>query len=381
MVEDRDVLRRLLIGAGVSGLFLFIGYVAVAFLSTIVFTVFLYYAVRPIFRFLDRLDLGRQGRAGLSILLFGLPFLVLIGYTVAVVAAEVRAFLTERGLVGRGAERLATELNIAGFDLDSLEGLATSGSTNFAAIADQLFEAASLAGTIFVQLLLVLTATYYLLVDGPRLAEWLFETYDDTGIIRSYATAVDSELSVTLFGNVVNIFITAIISLVTFYLYNLFAPAAAAVPFPALLAALAGIASLIPVIGIKIVYVPLCVGLAVNASLMGQPELLGSVVILGVVSAVVIDFVPDVIVRAQVSADQTHTGLLLVAYIVGPSVFGFYGLFLAPIVLVAATNAVTLLLPYVLSGERRDVQRTLDEYEERFEHPEESELLSDDLSG
>lgn len=362
MIKDRDVLRRSLLGAGVIGLFLLIAYVAVAFLAVLVFTIFLYYAIRPIFRFLDRFDLGRRVRASLSILLFGLPFVVLIGYTVAVVAAEIRRFLSDRGLVGRGIDRLVAELNVGGLDLASLEGLARNGSANVSSVAGQLLDAASLAGSVFVQLLLLLTGTYYLLVDGPKLVEWFFDTYDDTGIVRDYAVAVDSELSMTLFGNIVNIFITAIISLVTFYLYNVFAPAGASVPFPALLAALAGLGSLIPVVGIKIVYVPLCLALAVNAWMIGQLDLLWPIAVLAVISAFVVDFVPDIIVRAQVSAEQTHTGLLLVAYIVGPSVFGFYGLFLAPIVLVATTNAVTILLPYVLSGERHDVQHTLEEY-------------------
>ncbi|WP_336328253.1 AI-2E family transporter [Halovenus sp. HT40] len=362
MMDDRDALRRSLIGAGVAGLFLLIAYVTVVFLAVLVFTIFLYYAVRPIFRFLDRFDLGRRVRAGLSIILFGLPFAALLGYTIAVIVSQLRELLLERGIIGQSFDGLAAELNVTELDQVSLEEMVRESVANLTSAAGQFLDVASLAGSIFVQALLIITGTYYLLVDGPRLAEWFFETYDDTGIVRSYVQAVDAELSVTLFGNIVNIFITATISLITFYSYNFFAPAGAAVPFPALLAALAGMASLIPVIGIKIIYIPLCLGLSTRAWLMGQLELLGPIAVLAVVSALFVDFVPDIIVRAQVSADKTHTGLLLVAYIVGPTVFGFYGLFLAPIVLVATTNAVTILLPYALSGERPDVQRTLEEY-------------------
>lgn len=380
MIEDRDGLRRLLIGAGVVGLFVLIAYIAVSFLAVLVFTIFLYYAVRPIFRFLERFDLDRRVRAALSILLFELPFVVLMGYTVAVVAAELRGFLTDRALVGRGFDRIATELNVAGLDLASLEGLATGGSGDLSTIAGQLLDAASIAGSVFVQLLLIFTATYYLLVDGPRLVEWFFDTYDDTGIVRNYAAEVDSELSLTLFGNIVNIFITAILAFVTFYVYNMFAPTGALVPFPALLAALAGLGSLIPVVGIKIVYIPLCLALAANAWMLGQLELFGPIAILALISAFVVDFVPDIIVRAQVSAEKTHTGLLLISYIVGPSVFGFYGLFLAPIVLVATTNAVTLLLPYALSGQRLDIQHTLDEYPSKSELSDTADSTSDESS-
>lgn len=363
MIDDRELLRRLLIGAGVGVLFVIVGYIAIVFAAVIVFTIFLYYAVRPIFRFLDRFNLGRRIRAALSILVFGFPFVALIVYTAMVLASEIQEILSEQGFLESGAGQIFRELNTGGFPPESLQGFGITGSqANLEMFADRLLEVASLAGSVFVQLLLILSATYYLLVDGPRLAEWFFQTYDDTDIVRRYARAVDEELSLTLFGNIVNIFITAIISLVTFSLYNMFAPAGAAVPFPALLAALAGVASLIPVIGIKIVYIPVCLALAVNAWLIGQLDLLVPIAVLALISAVVVDFIPDIIVRAQVSSDQTHTGLLLVAYIVGPSAFGFYGLFLAPILLVCTTNAVTILLPYVLSGEPMDIQRTLDEY-------------------
>lgn len=362
MTEDREFLRRLMIGAAVGSLFLIVAYIAVAFLAVLVLSIFLYYAVRPIFDLLAQFGLGRRIRAGLSIFLFGLPFVALIGYSVAVVTAQARSVLSDQGIVSSGVNQLLTQLEVGNLDPTALEGLIENGSANISAVADQLLNIASLAGGLFVSTLLVVTGTYYLLVDGPRFAGWFLDTYDDTGIVRNYAVAVDSELSRTLFGNVVNILITASIALVTFYAYNFFAPTAASVPFPALLAALAGIASLIPVIGIKIVYIPLCLVLAANAWFVGQLELLGPIAVLAFVSAVVVDFVPDVVVRAQISADQTHTGLLLVAYIVGPSVFGFYGLFLAPILLVATTNAVQILLPYALSGDRPDVQHTLAEY-------------------
>lgn len=371
MLEDRDRFRRLLIGAAVGSLFLIVGYTALLFAAVLVFTVFLYYAIRPIFRVLARFGLGRRIRATLSIVLFGLPFIALIGYTLVVLVVQVEELLSGRGVFPADASQFLSQLNTGTIATDSLEAVAVDGSqTDIREFAGQLLDIVGLAGSAFVQLLLVIAGTYYLLVDGPRLARWFFETYDDTGIVRRYARAVDAELSLALFGNVVNVFITAVISLVTFYTYNLFAPTAATVPFPALLAALAGIGSLIPVIGIKIVYVPLCLALSANAWLTGQLELLLPIGILALVSAVVVDFIPDIVVRAQVSSSETHTGLLLIAYILGPSVFGFYGLFLAPIVLVCTTNAVRILLPYVLSGDRPDVQRTLTEFDGEGTGPE-----------
>jgi predicted PurR-regulated permease PerM len=248
---------------------------------------------------------------------------------------------------------VTSELNIGGFDLEALETAITSDSSDVPvdSLLDTALGAIGTVGGAFVQLLLVLIITYYLLVDGPRLAAWLLETYDESNVARRYGRAVDDELSIALFGNIVNVFVTAIIAIAVFLVYNTVVASTVAVPYPGLMGALVGIGSLIPVIGIKLVYVPLTVGLAANAWLADEPELLGPVAVLFVVSAVVLDFIPDFGVRALMSSEETHTGLLVIAYIIGPTVFGFYGLFLAPILLICTTNAVTILLPYVVSGE------------------------------
>jgi predicted PurR-regulated permease PerM len=362
MATDRELLRRSAVGVGIVAVFLVVAYALIKFVAVAVFSVFLYYAVLPIFRFLARFGLGRRVRALLSILFFGLPFLVLLGYTIAIVAVEIQSFVTREELIADGTNQLIAELNIANLDLEALQKLAEENSqVSLDVVADSLLSATSLVGSVFVQLLLVVIVSYYLLVDGPKLVSSVLDTYDEAGVVREYTRAVDAELSLALFGNIVNVFITAIIGVGTFYIYNVVVVSTVAVPFPALLGALAGIGSLVPVVGIKFVYVPLCLGLGANAWAAGHPELLAPVAVLFVVSAVVVDFIPDFVIRAQVSSDETHTGLLLISYIVGPVVFGFYGLFLAPIVLVGATNAMTILLPYALAVDRH--QLTLDRFD------------------
>jgi predicted PurR-regulated permease PerM len=358
---DPDLRRRIVVGSGVGALFLLLAYVLFTFIAVAVFSVFLYYAVRPIFGFLARTGLGRRLRAILALTLFGIPFVVLLAYSVAVIAIAVQDFL-EEDLSGQVAE----ELNIGGFDLEALETLTTGESSSISTdtLVDSVLGAVGAVGSAFVQLLLVLIITYYLLVDGPRFVRWLLDTYDDSGVGRQYVDAVDDELSIALFGNIVNVFVTAILAIAVFLGYNVLVDASTiTIPYPALLGALVGVGSLIPVIGIKLVFVPLTVGLGANAWLAGEPDLLGPVVVLFVVSAVVLDFIPDFVIRALVSSEETHTGLLVIAYIVGPTVFGFYGLFLAPILLIGTTNAMKILLPYAVSGESgRRRQTSLDEF-------------------
>lgn len=367
MEYDRAFGRRLLVGVFVAALFALVAYVAYSFLPVLVFSVFLYYAVRPIHRSLARFDLPERVRAVLALVMFGIPFVILIGYTIAVVALETQAFLSAYDVEASYIEQVLAGTDLGEIDLTELQSLVTDAATpaSVGVVLVNLAGILSLVSGAVIQFLVLVVLTYYMLVDGPALVEWLLTTYDESGVARRFARALDPELSLTLFGNIVNVFVTAIVALVTFYAYNLLAPAAIQIPYPALVAALSGIGSLIPVIGIKLVYVPVVLLLAGNAWATGDLGLLLPIGGLLAASGVLVDFIPDFFIRAHISGGATHTGLLLLSYVVGPIVFGFYGLFLAPILLILVLNAVRILLPYALTGEAMGMrQARLAEYSE-----------------
>ncbi|UTF52386.1 AI-2E family transporter [Natronosalvus rutilus] len=382
MERDREFGRRIAVGSIVAALFLLVAHVALSFLGVLVFAVFLYYAVRPIYRALDRFNVPRRPRAILALVLFGVPFLVLITYTIAIIVIETQALLEAYNVQDQFLDEVITDIDVTGLDLDEIRRIVTdlSSQASLGVVVLSLGGTVSLVSGAVVQLIIMVTLVYYMLIDGPRFVSWALETYDESGVMRAYARAVDPELSMTLFGNIVNVFVTAIVGVVTFYTYNFFAPAAVDVPFPALIGALTGIGSLIPVVGIKLVYVPVIVLLAANAWAAGDLSLLVPVGALAAVSAVLVDFIPDFFIRAHISGKQTHTGMLLVSYIVGPLVFGFYGLFLAPILLILVINAVYILLPYVLTGQPSGVrQARLTEY--RDGRPEVSSVEGTEAPG
>jgi predicted PurR-regulated permease PerM len=104
--------------------------------------------------------------------------------------------------------------------------------------------------------------------------------------------------------------------------------------------------------------------MSVPVALDGEFSLLVYVAGFLAVAVVVVDTIPDIVLRPYFSGKTTHVGLLMLAYIFGPVVFGFHGLFLAPIILVLAlTFADTALLrllgvepepgPEVSAGQRR----------------------------
>ena len=362
---------------GGIGLLIAVVFVLLQFQATLVFTVFLYYASRPIYRKLDSLSLPsrvqarylpyrRQVLAVTTVAAFLLPFLFLLIYTLVLVVPEIQRFV---GGSGPGAAYLAALRSAQGSGLPaSLVGLEFSdilamNPEEVAAILNDsavqtwaeetvatLVDSVGLIANAALHGFILLAGTYYLLTDGSQLVDWFLNNFDESGVIKSYAVAVDSELSSILFGNILNALLTGIIGILVFSGYNLVAPEVVAVPFAPLVGSLTGAGSLIPVVGMKIVYLPVGAILAGTAIASGQSGALGFVVLFLLLSFVVVDTIPDFLIRPYVSGNRTHVGLLMFAYILGPIAFGFYGIFFGPILLVLLTEFFRTIAPYVLTG-------------------------------
>ncbi|MFY4812904.1 AI-2E family transporter [Haloarcula sp. AONF1] len=391
MEYSTDLGRRVLLATAGVALFLVVGFVLSQFLPTLVFTVFMYYASRPIYRRLGWLPLpesfmGRavpyqkQIHAAATIFFFLLPFVLLVGYTIVLIVPELQSFFGEGGL---GAAYLSQFQELQGGG--SLPGpLADLGFSDVLAmgpdevidllrnatvqswlgrVSDTLIGSLSMLTALLLRVFIMFAGTYYLLTDGPRLVGWFLDTFDGSGVLRNYAAAVDEELSSILFGNILNALVTGVIGIFVFSLYNLVAPGSVQIPFAPLVGALTGIGSLIPVVGMKIVYLPVAALLAVSAVITGQTAALAWVVLFLVVTLVVVDTIPDFLIRPYVSGDLTHIGLLMFAYILGPIAFGFYGIFLGPILLVLAAQFFRIIVPYIITGSVETTQTSLSDYD------------------
>ncbi|MGB9931099.1 AI-2E family transporter [Haloarcula amylolytica] len=390
MEYSTDLGRRVLLALAGVALLLVVGLVLSQFLPTLVFTVFLYYASRPIYRRLGRLPLPesfleqavpyqKQAHAAATIFFFLLPFVILVGYTLVLIIPELQAFFGEGGL---GAAYLSRFQELQGGSLP--EPLAGLGLNEVLAmgpaevfdllrnatvqswlgrVSDTLIGSVSLLTSLLLRVFIMFAGTYYLLTDGPRLVGWFLDTFDGSGVLSKYAAAVDDELSSILFGNILNALVTGVIGIFVFSLYNLVAPGSVQIPFAPLVGALTGIGSLIPVVGMKIVYLPVAGLLAVSAVVTGQTAALAWVALFLVVTLVVVDTIPDFLIRPYVSGDLTHVGLLMFAYILGPIAFGFYGIFLGPILLVLVAQFFRIIVPYVITGSVETTQTSLADYD------------------
>jgi len=391
MKYDAELRRRTLFAAGGLGLIIAIVFILVQFQATLVFTVFLYYASRPIYRNLENLPLPpqlhdrhlpyrRQMLAVTTIAVFLLPFLFLLSYTLVLVVPEIQRLV---GGSGPGAAYLSALQSaqgsglptpLVGLDISDLLAMSPEEITailNDSAVqawaeraAATLIDSVGLIANAALHGFIILAGTYYLLTDSSRLTTWFLDNFDESGIVESYTVSIDRELSSILFGNILNAFLTGIIGIIVFSTYNLLAPGAADVPFAPLVGALTGAGSLIPVVGMKIVYLPVGAILAITALASGQPSAFGFVILFLVLAFVVVDTIPDFLIRPYVSGNRTHIGLLMFAYILGPIAFGFYGIFLGPILLVLFAQFFRTVAPYVLSGETTGWQTTFETFEE-----------------
>ncbi|MDS0258947.1 AI-2E family transporter [Haloarcula sp. S1CR25-12] len=323
-------------------------WVVLTYVGTFVLGLFLYYVARPAYsRF--RTQFRRSIAAATALLALAVPVVLLVGYTLAVAAQEL-ARLQRTVDLGPLSDQIEPYLDVSQVVQDPEMLLQNPDIVNAGQlVAEGALGYIPLVGTALINVFLALAVAFYLLRDGPRLGRWVRETFDDQEeFMGVYLDAVDEDLGSVYFGNILNAFAIVVVAAFVYTVLNVFAPAEG-IPYPALVAVLAGAASLIPVVGMKLVYVPLSLGLFARAALTGEPLWFPTVFV--VATVVFVDFIPDLVLRPYVSGRNLHVGLVMIAYIIGPLLFGWYGLFLGPLLLVVVYHFARLVLPVLIDGD------------------------------
>jgi predicted PurR-regulated permease PerM len=342
-----------LLGAVLFGL---VGYVLLRFIGTITFALFVYYATRPLYRRLIRRFEHPDWVAMGTLLAFVLPLLLILGWAIVVSVQELNQFLGARGLEGyqsmlqpyvdlaalSSPRQLVESVTTSGGELDpevrnALEGLVGPVTTS-----------AGFVVAVLTRLFLLFAFAFYLLRDDHKIAAWFRRSFDYDSAV-AFARRVDEDLETVFFGNLVTIVATGAIAVGAYMALDWLAPSDAGLAYPVLLGLLTGIGTLIPVVGMKLVYLPytlLLVGLAAT----GDVPVWLPVAFLGV-TFVVVDTFPDIFVRSYVSSGSLDMGLVLFAYVLGTLVFGWYGIFFGPILLVAFVHFAREIFPRIVSGD------------------------------
>jgi predicted PurR-regulated permease PerM len=344
------------VGALLAVALLFVLY---SFIGTFVFGVFIYYATRPVYRRLERHIYPRSLAAVVSILLLALPALLLFAYLVAVGLQQFGA-VTQNIDLGPFRAALEPYIDVSRIvndpraalqqvDLRQLSEFDISALAPLQTVIGVIGGYIGLIAGMLLHLFVMLALAFYLLRDGPRASRWLLRQFsDDQGILETYLRAVDNDFASIFFGNILNAIMTGLIGAVSYSAMNRIAPSAS-IPYPELLGLVTGVASLIPVVGMKLVYFPITLYLLVQQ--LTQSGALWFVLLFFVVSLIIVDTLPDLVLRPYVSGRNLHVGTVMFAYIFGPLLFGWYGIFLGPILLVFAYHFVRIVLPELLSDE------------------------------
>lgn len=336
-----------------------------AYLGAFVLGVFIYYATRPIYERFEGFVPSRTVGVLIALLTISLPVLLLVGYTIFTIVINLQGF----GLISNTDFDMYRSLLAPYFDLsgvNSPQELVSHLINNPQQIGELVMPSTiqRILGSIgvyiavlasgLIQAFIALAVAFYLLRDDYKLTNWVRKALgrnDET--LVAYGRAVDQDLKTIYFGNILNAFVVALTSLVLYNALNLVAPSGFAIPAPTLLSMLTGAASLIPVVGMKVIYVPIAIYLAVITA-MENPGLLWFPILFLLSAAALIDGLTELILRPYISGRNLHVGLVLFAYILGPLLFGWYGLFLGPLILVLIVHLARIVLPELIHGEPLD---------------------------
>jgi predicted PurR-regulated permease PerM len=318
------------------------------FINVFVYSIFVYYTTRPLYSRLNKKFKSKTVAAYASIILVVLPITVVLLYTVGVASIELLNLVRTLELPYARIAKLISEYSTVVYSLSWREiADIVRENPDFKQVVDiTLGLVTSTLGLVF-KLILVFIISYLFLRDGPVFKSWLVENvfHRDKQLAESFMNGVDRDLQNVFYGNILTALIIAFIAVVLFSILNSISPGVK-IPYTVLLGILCGFTSLIPGVGVAIVWAPVTVLLGVQAYLKGALiEQLWFVALFMVTTFLAADFLPNYTIRPKVSGKTVNEDLMLLAYIFGPLTFGLSGILIGPIVLVVTINFIKIVLP------------------------------------
>lgn len=334
-----------------------IGY---AFLDLLTLGVFGYYATRPISDRIESVVESDGLAATVTVLTVLVPvFLVAIYAGLQIVRQLRRRF--DDGIVSLLTERFgdldAIPESLLASPQRLLENPPSVGQVTQFLSGPGLERALGVLGSLFDTLLLLALATvlaYALLRYDDAIAEVFAALVGGRETTAyTYGRAVDDDLESVFYGNLLFVLAMSVIATAAYAGTNALAPPGLHVPLLLPLGFLTGVASLIPIVVGKVVYLPVVAYLGLSAMEAGGRGLpFVAVVLVGYF--LLLDVLPQTFLQPYVTGKHLNTLVLLFAYILGPIFFGWYGFFLMPVVFVLFIETVRIVLPELIHGESID---------------------------
>ncbi|MFC6756247.1 MULTISPECIES: AI-2E family transporter [Haloarcula] len=330
------------------------------FIDLLALGLFGYYATRPIADRVGNVVESDRLAATVTVLTVLVPVFLVAIYAGLQILRQVRRRFDD-GVVSLLTARFGDLDVVPGWLFSSLERfLANPPSlaqlTQFLS-GPRLERALGLLGTAFDTLLLLALATtlaYALLRYDDVLARVFAALVGGRETTAyTYTLAVDDDLESIFYGNLLFVLAMSVVATAAYAGTNALAPPGLHVPLVLPLGFLTGLASLLPIVVGKVIYLPVVAYLGLSAMGTGGRGLPFVAAVL-VAYFLLLDILPQTFLQPYVTGHHLDPLILLFAYILGPIFFGWYGFFLMPIVFVLGIEAVRIVLPELLHGESID---------------------------
>jgi predicted PurR-regulated permease PerM len=319
-----------------------VAWIGFEYLGWVVFGLFVYYVGRPITRRLRGRVSGSLA-AGLTLAFIIVPILLFIAAFLSVAVGQALTLLSSDA-VASVLDSLPLPTTQLPTDPVDVVVVILQDPTFSAALGQFGVAVGAFTATLF-NVFLALIFAFFLLVEDARLARW-FETNVSGADSRTvtYLRGVDRGLTSVYFGYTLTIFVVIILAAVIYTLFNAVAPAPLQIPSAVLLAVVTGVFTLIPLVGRSIVYA-LIVALLSAQALTVNPALLWVPLVFFLLMVLVFDNLVRTYIRPYLSGKAYHMGLVMFAYLLGPVLFGWYGIFMGPLLMVLVVEFATNVLP------------------------------------
>ena len=325
-----------------------LAWVGFSYLGWLVFGLFTYYVARPIARRIEDRVGSPSLAAGLTLAFIIVPIVLFIAAFLSVAVGQALELLS-----GQSAQQLLARLPIPTQNLPSDPAQIAVVMLQDPTVSTALGEfgvAVGAAGATLFNVFLAVIFAFFLLTSGDALADW-FRTnvFGSDSLAVGYLRRVDRGLTSIYFGYTLTIFVVIVLAAVIYTVFNAVAPGDLTIPQAVLLAVITGIFTLIPLLGRSIVYAFIVAllavqALAVDATLLWVPVAFFALMVL------VFDNVIRTYVRPYLSGKAYHMAFVMFAYLLGPALFGWYGIFLGPLVMVVSVEFITGILPRLSGG-------------------------------
>ncbi|MBX0302246.1 AI-2E family transporter [Haloarcula salinisoli] len=333
-----------LLGLAVFGVLAWVG---LSYIGWLVFGLFTYYVARPIARRIETRVGSPTLSAGLTLAFIIVPIVLFIAAFLSIAVGQALQLLG-----GQPAQQLLARLPIQTQTLptDPVQvAVVVLQDPAVSTALGQFGVAVGAAGATLFNVFLALIFAFFLLTSDEALAGW-FRTnvFGADSLAAGYLRRVDAGLTSIYFGYTLTIFVVIVLAAVIYTVFNAVAPGDLTIPQAVLLAVITGIFTLIPLLGRSIIYAFIVALLAVQA-LAVDTALLWVPIAFFALMVLVFDNVIRTYVRPYLSGKAYHMALVMFAYLLGPALFGWYGIFLGPLVMVVTVEFITDILPR-LSG-------------------------------